>query len=231
METLVIVAHPQLADSSTQQFLRQAAKPLEKVAWHPVLSSNDLDIAAEQALLRQADRVIFQFPLYWYSAPAELKLWEDTVLTRQFADQAVEGALVGKELGLVISLGTPERHYAAGQPENVSLSQLTVPFQALAHKVGMTFLPTLTVDQFGYQSEADKLRLLVRYQRYLTQTPLGHFKDEAAWLLAHFKAYIATLPPAQQTQASLLLDQLTANQDQLAELQATVKMMQDTEDF
>jgi glutathione-regulated potassium-efflux system ancillary protein KefG len=231
METLVIVAHPQLEDSSTQQFLRQAAKPLEKVMWHPVPKTNELDITAEQTSLRQADRIIFQFPLYWYSAPANLKIWEDAVLTRHFADQAVDGALVGKELGLVISLGTPERHYAAGQPENVSLSQLTVPFQALAHKLGMTFLPTLVVDQFGYQSETEKMQLLVRYQRYLTQESLGHFKDEEAWLLTRFQDYVATLPAEQQTQASLLLDQLTANRDQLAELQATVKMMQDTEDF
>lgn len=231
MKTLVIVAHPQLESSSTQQFLRQAAKPLEKVTWHPVLKTNEPDIMVEQALLRQADRVIFQFPLYWYSAPASLKIWEDKVLTRQFADQAVEGALIGRELGLVISLGTPERHYAAGQPENVSISQLTVPFQALAHKLGMTFLPTLIVDQFGYQSEDDKMRLLVRYQRYLTQEKLGHFKDEEAWLLARFQDYLASLPAAQKTQASLLLNQLTANRDQLAELQATIKMMQDTEAF
>jgi transposase len=65
----------------------------------------------------------------------------------------------------------------------------------------------------------------------LTQESLGHFKDEEAWLLARFETYLTTLPADQRTQASLLLDQLTANRDQLAELQATVKMMQDTEDF
>lgn len=43
------------------------------------------DIADELSKLKQADLVIFQFPLYWSSVPAILKGWFDRVLCDGFA--------------------------------------------------------------------------------------------------------------------------------------------------
>ncbi|XP_063738500.1 NAD(P)H dehydrogenase [quinone] 1 isoform X2 [Eleginops maclovinus] len=43
------------------------------------------DIMAEQGKLQEADLVIFQFPLYWFSVPAIMKGWIDRVLTQGFA--------------------------------------------------------------------------------------------------------------------------------------------------
>uniref|UniRef100_A0A8D1YM37 N-ribosyldihydronicotinamide:quinone dehydrogenase 2 n=1 Tax=Sus scrofa TaxID=9823 RepID=A0A8D1YM37_PIG len=43
------------------------------------------DIVEEQKKLQEADLVIFQFPLYWFSVPAILKGWMDRVLCQGFA--------------------------------------------------------------------------------------------------------------------------------------------------
>ncbi|KAM4592276.1 NAD(P)H dehydrogenase [quinone] 1 isoform 2-T2 [Odontesthes bonariensis] len=43
------------------------------------------DITAEQRKVEEAELVIFQFPLYWFSVPAILKGWMDRVLTQGFA--------------------------------------------------------------------------------------------------------------------------------------------------
>ncbi|CAM9695558.1 unnamed protein product [Lampetra fluviatilis] len=43
------------------------------------------DIVNEQKKVQDADLVIFQFPLYWFSMPAIMKGWMDRVLTRGFA--------------------------------------------------------------------------------------------------------------------------------------------------
>ncbi|XP_029903764.1 NAD(P)H dehydrogenase [quinone] 1 [Myripristis murdjan] len=43
------------------------------------------DIVAEQNKIKEADLVIFQFPLYWFSVPAIMKGWMDRVLTQGFA--------------------------------------------------------------------------------------------------------------------------------------------------
>lgn len=43
------------------------------------------DIMAEQKKVQEAELVIFQFPLYWFSVPAIMKGWMDRVLTQGFA--------------------------------------------------------------------------------------------------------------------------------------------------
>lgn len=43
------------------------------------------DIIDEQTKVQEADLVIFQFPLYWFSTPAILKGWMDRVLCQGFA--------------------------------------------------------------------------------------------------------------------------------------------------
>uniref|UniRef100_A0A672M2T7 Flavodoxin-like fold domain-containing protein n=1 Tax=Sinocyclocheilus grahami TaxID=75366 RepID=A0A672M2T7_SINGR len=53
------------------------------VAWQDGRLSDD--IAEEQHKLEQAELVIFQFPLYWFSIPAIMKGWIDRVLTQGFA--------------------------------------------------------------------------------------------------------------------------------------------------
>ncbi|XP_047414559.1 ribosyldihydronicotinamide dehydrogenase [quinone] isoform X2 [Sciurus carolinensis] len=43
------------------------------------------DITDEQKKVQEADLVIFQFPLYWFTVPAILKGWMDRVLCQGFA--------------------------------------------------------------------------------------------------------------------------------------------------
>ncbi|XP_045888920.1 NAD(P)H dehydrogenase [quinone] 1 [Micropterus dolomieu] len=43
------------------------------------------DIVAEQRKVEEAELIIFQFPVYWFSVPAILKGWIDRVLTQGFA--------------------------------------------------------------------------------------------------------------------------------------------------
>lgn len=43
------------------------------------------DITEEQRKLTEADLIIFQFPIYWFTVPAILKGWIDRVLTLGYA--------------------------------------------------------------------------------------------------------------------------------------------------
>ncbi|KAF5906103.1 NAD(P)H dehydrogenase [quinone] 1-like, partial [Clarias magur] len=52
-------------------------------AWKEGILSDD--IKEEQRKVEQADLIIFQFPLYWFSVPAIMKGWIDRVLTQGFA--------------------------------------------------------------------------------------------------------------------------------------------------
>ncbi|WP_146995614.1 NAD(P)H-dependent oxidoreductase, partial [Schleiferilactobacillus harbinensis] len=87
MRTLVLIGHPDLAHSGTQAFLQAAAGALTDAdEWD--ISAQGVPDSAEilrlQGEMRRYDRLIFQFPLYWYSMPGVFKQWLDTVWTTPF---------------------------------------------------------------------------------------------------------------------------------------------------
>ena len=89
METLIYIAHPDLTGSNSQSFLIEAAQALDHVDWVSVDNIlEDWDKDRERHRFLAADRIIFQFPLYWYQAPAALKAFIDALLE---VDSAVPG--------------------------------------------------------------------------------------------------------------------------------------------
>lgn len=186
MKTLVIISHPAILESGSQQFLLSAVPENEDVTVHhleEVYPDGDIDVAKEQHLLLEHDRIIFQFPFYWYSSPPLLKHWQDEVLTDGFALGRQGDKLEGKEFGLVFIIGVPEREYQAGGGELFSISELTKPFQAMAHKTGMVYLAPLTVFQFAYMTDEEKMELLIKYQQFLTQLNDDSLEVTEAWLI------------------------------------------------
>lgn len=73
------------------------------------------DIVDEQKKVQEADLVIFQFPLYWFSVPAILKGWMDRVLCQGFAFDLPgfydSGFLKGKLALLSITTGGTAEMY------------------------------------------------------------------------------------------------------------------------
>ncbi|HLR41273.1 MAG TPA: NAD(P)H-dependent oxidoreductase [Virgibacillus sp.] len=190
MKTLVIISHPDILESSSQQFLLNAAPETDDVTMHHLEAAypdGHIDVAREQTLLNEHDRILFQFPFYWYSSPALLKHWQDEVLTDGFAHGKNGNALVDKEFGLVCVIGIPEREYQAGGKELFSISELTKPFQAMAHKTGMTYLKPLTVFQFAYMTDEEKMDLLIEYQQLLTNKNDDSLKAKEQWVIEQLK--------------------------------------------
>lgn len=188
MKTLIILSHPEVDESSSQQFLLHSITnpALENVTIHlleKTYPDGVIDVEKEQKLLKEHDRIIFQFPFYWYSSPPLLKKWQDEVLTEHFAFGYRGNKLENKELGLVLSIGLAEKEYQAGGQEGYSISELTKPFQAMAKKTKMTYLKPLAVYQFSYKSEQDKMKLLIKYQQYVTLSKPDSLKAREEWMV------------------------------------------------
>lgn len=212
MKTLVLVGHPEIENSTTQQFLKAAAQPLSDVKWTAI--SEPIEVETQQALLKQADRIIFEFPLYWYSAPAILKLWEDRVLTNHFVVE--EKALVQKEFGLVVNFSQKESAFVAGGGEEFTLSEILRPYQALAHKAQMKYLPIFSIPQFAYLTDEKRQRLLVDYQVYLSAPAKPSFDQKTDWLLNRLEA--SDFPANSQ----LVFDEIKNRQAELEDLKFQV---------
>ena len=84
MKTLVILAHPNIEASRVNRRLIEEVRKHSEITVHELYSSYHdwvIDVPREQVLLESHDRIVFQFPLYWYSTPPLLKKWQDDVLT------------------------------------------------------------------------------------------------------------------------------------------------------
>uniref|UniRef100_A0A3B5ASX5 Ribosyldihydronicotinamide dehydrogenase [quinone] n=1 Tax=Stegastes partitus TaxID=144197 RepID=A0A3B5ASX5_9TELE len=79
------------------------------------------DIKAEQKKVTEAELVIFQFPLYWFSVPAIMKGWMDRVLTQGFAFSLQNvynnGLFKDKKAMLSFSTGAIQTMY---QPDGIN---------------------------------------------------------------------------------------------------------------
>lgn len=82
------------------------------------------DIEAEQRKLREADALIVQFPMWWFSMPAILKGWFDRVYAyglaygvgehsdQRWGARYGEGSFTGKRAMLIVTMGGWVSHYS-----------------------------------------------------------------------------------------------------------------------
>lgn len=228
MQTLVIVSHPKLKNSYTQSFLKAAQSDFKQVVWHPLdlcYPKGQINVAHEHRLLMAAQRIIFQFPLYWYSSPALLKKWEDQVLTRKFANARQGGYLRNRQFGLVITLGVPLKNYQAGSSEHYSLSEILIPFRALAQQTGMRYLPPFKIAQFFYKTPEQEAQVLVDYRYYLTGVHLFGLQNRTNWVLNRLKSLRPRKSRLKQIKFDSVLNQIAKNRDRLTDLRSQINLI------
>ena len=118
---LVISGHPNLASSNANKTVLEAVKKHfgDEVDVHELDKlrvDGKFDVPAEQKALVEADVVVLQFPVYWYSVPGLLKQWIDDVFEYGFAYGSQGTALRGKKLLISATAGAPENMYRDALP-------------------------------------------------------------------------------------------------------------------
>lgn len=133
-KTLVIIAHPTLSKSVINKAWSQATRGIvtQHFLYDAYPNNAPFDITAEQALLEQHDRIVFQFPLYWYGAPALLKKWLDEVLTFGWAYGPGGDKLEGKELAVAVSCGGKKEEFREGGIQCHSLEHYMEAYNGIA---------------------------------------------------------------------------------------------------
>ncbi|TPR14752.1 NAD(P)H-dependent oxidoreductase [Apilactobacillus timberlakei] len=233
MKTLVIVSHPEYDNSMTESFLQQCQNDIDEVDWLVLdhLTNNyEFDIDKEQNRLIKYDRILLQFPMYWYSSPALLKKYEDDIFTRSFTYANEDGKLKGKELGIITTLGEPLKNYTVGGSEGFSINEILKPYQALAFKSGMKFIKPFAVDQFAYMTDDEKGKLLVDYRNYLTNEDINGFGSKQIWYLSQLKQLRSNLSSEKQAKLDIIIDYLQDNYDRLDEIKWELDMIKKEED-
>ncbi|MED5609385.1 NAD(P)H-dependent oxidoreductase [Pseudomonas sp. JH-2] len=126
------------------------------------------DIQAELDKLLWADLVIFNFPIYWFSAPAILKGWFDRVLVsgicyggKRFYDQ---GGLAGKKALVTVTLGGREHMFGEGAIHGPLEDMLRPILRGTLAYTGMTVLPPFVAWHVPYISNDARQDFLRQYQ-------------------------------------------------------------------
>lgn len=171
---LIIVAHPNLAMSQVNRAWIKRVQRYPEVTIHHLYEEytyRPINVFREQQLLLQHDRIVFQFPLYWYSTPALLKQWQDEVLSYLWSKNEGD-QLEGKELVLAISIGDPKDVF---QSDGFTIEEIMRPLQLMAISNRMIFLPIYAFYNTSNASEKEIEDSAEDYVRYIFQSaPSNH---------------------------------------------------------
>ncbi len=130
------------------------------------------DIAKEQQKLRNAEYVIFQFPLWWFSVPAILKGWFDRVLAQGFAFTAGQwfehAPLVGRKALLTITTDSPQTAFTANGLHG-EIKQLLHPIFQTLRFVGITPLEPFIAYAVNKGDNVYRQQILDEYKECLHQ--------------------------------------------------------------
>lgn len=172
MKTMVLLFHPDYDHSRVNRTLATALQKLNGVTvrnMYQEYPDGDINVVHEQKLLTVHERIVFQFPTYWYSSPSLLKKWEDLVLEHGWAYGSTGHALQGKELLIATSTGGGQDNYTPDGLHGYYLAELMRPFQSMAHMVGFKYArPFFTFGSRVISDErlADQAK---RYRQYVSQ--------------------------------------------------------------
>jgi len=148
MKTLVIVTHPSLDQSRANHALIQELSKHEDINIHYLYEEYPnwtIDIEKEQQLLIKYDRIVLQFPVFWYSSPPLLKKWFDDVLTYGWAFGSNGDQLKGKEFIVAATAGGSEQDYRSTGKYGFTVNEFLRPLQVSIQYTDAIYLPAFVM--------------------------------------------------------------------------------------
>lgn len=186
--TLILLFHRDLSASKANAALAAAAERMPGVeivdmqAQYPDGVDMFRDGEREAARLLSADRIVFQFPIQWYSTPALMKSWQDAVLTRMFyiAYEQEGRRLEGTPLMIAATAGNVPDAYRPGGRNMFPMIELLAPLRATAHRCGLVWSDPFVVyeaDKLEPEAlEAAAARYAARLERWIVETATAQRK-------------------------------------------------------
>ena len=146
MKTLIVVIHPNINESKiNKRWASEVTKHPELYTVHDLYQTYKdgvIDIEKEQRLIEQHDKIILQFPLYWFNSPPLLKQWLDEVFTYGWAYGSTSGhKLRGRKFALAVSAGIKEEDFSPEGRYHHSLQEILLPFEMTAKYVEADYQP------------------------------------------------------------------------------------------
>jgi len=148
-DVIVLLAHPNMENSRMNAALAKAAEEVEGVQ---VINIYDYPCTADayREVVKNARSIVYEFPLYWASAPHLLKQWTDEV----FMTFVTEGLIAGKQFMVVTTTGSEEAAYQHDGRNMYTMTELLAPYHCAIHHAGMEWNDPLVV--YGNTQSAEE---------------------------------------------------------------------------
>ena len=175
MKMLILVVHPHLNESLiNKRWVEELQKHPDKYEVHRLYEAypdGSIDVAAEQQLMERYERIVFQYPLYWFNCPPLFKTWLDEVLTYGWAYGSQSGyKMGGKKVALAITAGIDEYEYAASGKYRYTIEELTRPFELTFEYVKADYRPPFVFYGIELNSSEEWIEQSVpRYMKFLDE--------------------------------------------------------------
>lgn len=144
----LIYAHPYPSRSRACAALLSAIEDLPGLnvrSLYDLYPDFDIDANAERGALEDARLVVWMHPLYWYTTPAMMKLWFESVLVKGFAWGQGGTKLKGKDCLWVATTGGDEDAYSPAGRHAHEFQSFVPVVEQTARFCGMNWLEPLIV--------------------------------------------------------------------------------------
>lgn len=176
----LIYAHPYPRRSRANRVLLDATRALHGVTVRSLYDTYpdfNIDVAAERALLAGSRLIIWQHPIMWYSVPALLKLWFDTVLGHGWAFGDGGTALSGKSCLWVTTTGALSEGYAPQGMHRHAFDDFVPVIEMTARFCGMRWLDPIVVHGAHKIDDAQLQAHAARYHEVVQAFATGVTND------------------------------------------------------
>lgn len=136
MQTLVVFSHQYFEKSKINKALLEAIKTLPNVDIRNLdelygTNIKGFDLQKEQEFLSKAQKIVFQFPLFWFSTPPMLKAYQDEILTTTMYQNKGD-ILANKDFHIAVSLGSEKEKYSSTGRNEFTLEEYLLPLTGMA---------------------------------------------------------------------------------------------------
>ncbi|OYS45501.1 NAD(P)H-dependent oxidoreductase [Lactobacillus taiwanensis] len=171
MKTTIFLFHSDLKESSVNQALiKDMTTEVRNI--YELYPVENINIKADQDALLRSDRIVFQFPMYWYSVPPLMKKWFDLVLEHGWGYSSKGHALDNKEVLIAVSTGARLADYQFGSKQNHTINEYLLPLFATFASTRMKILQPFIIDGSLYITNTELTARATEYQKLIKKDNL-----------------------------------------------------------
>lgn len=155
---LVVSGHTDLNNSVANKNILNRLKEIIPNIEYDILSdlypNYVIDIAKEQEKLLNADIIILQYPVFWYSMPSLLERWMEEVFQHGFSHGSTGDKLKNKKIIVSLTTGAPKETYN-------NINDFLNPIKATCKLCQMEYVGSIVTYGVSYQIRNERSKEII----------------------------------------------------------------------